>query len=67
MVKYGVVFFYWSKTFEKTGFRQKLNSGTIQLFFGQKLIFSVLMTFTFSNACAIPINLATNELLKKLC
>ena len=67
MEGYGVVFPYGSKTFEKTGFRQKRNFGKTTIFCKKNISLSFGGTFTFSNAGAIQIKLGTNELLKKKC
>ena len=65
MEGYGAAFFYWSKIFEKSGFRQNgfWRNAMDNQFLCKKIFFSNLETFTFPNACAIQIN--SNELLKK--
>ena len=65
MQVYGVGFWYGTRFFEKTGFRQKVKFRNI-IFRAKQLIFlSFGDFFTFPTACAIQTNLGTKELLEK--
>ena len=61
----GLLFTNGSRPFEKTGFRENGILEKYNHFLQETPLFSVLKTFTFSNACAIQIKLGTNEFLKK--
>ena len=47
---HGVAFFYWTKTFEKTGFRQKLNFGEQFVPTGHTMIYAFSLSSSITEA-----------------